>query len=478
MPTSIQRRSDQFLYQQVIGMIRQMQAANTLRPGDKLPSLRALSQKLTVSVPTVRHAYGELERQGMIEARPKSGYFLKAAVQMWEAPKRRRLASQPRAVRRQLLIEHVFAAIHEHGVLPLGVANPASAYPIDKTLARIMRKLLSRAGAKATAYAPMDGLGQLKRELALRYLEYGIQVNPDEILITNGAQEALAIALQCVASSSAVIAVESPCYFGVLELIESLGMMALEIPLCAKNGVWLDDLEKALEQHPVAACIFSSSISNPLGSLMGDKKRQQLVRMLEAANVPLIEDDVYGDLYFSEHRANPAQRYSREAGVLTCSSFSKTVAPGYRVGWLLAGKFSDKARRIKRALSCSSSLLNQWAIAELIASGEYDRAISKLRNVLMLNKARMMAAVQAHFPLGTKVSNPQGGAVLWVDVPGVDSEQLFHAALDKGISICPGGLFSAANKYSRCIRISYGLPWSEELDEAIRTLGGLAKDLT
>ena len=476
MSIAIQRDNNEFLYEQVIAMIREMQCAATLRPGDKLPSLRSFSQKLKVSIPTVRQAYAELERQGVIEARPKSGYFLKPPISQSLYPKRVKLAQKPIAVKRQSLIEAVFEAIHTPGFVPLGVANPAAAHPSDKTLARIMRQVLARAGAKAVAYGPMDGFVPLKRQLAMRYLDHGLQVGADEILVTNGAQEAIAIALQCVAKPGDVIAVESPAYFGVLELIESLGMMALEIPVCPDDGLWLEDLQQAIKTHPIKACVFSSSISNPIGSFMPDATRQQLVKLLEAKNIPLIEDDVYGDLYFTEQRGTLAQVYSRKGLVLTCASFSKTAAPGYRIGWLMAGKYAAQARRLKRALSCSSSLLSQWTLSEFVASGEYDRNMRALRQVLKLHKERMIAEVTAAFPVGTRVSDPRGGGVLWIELPrGNDSEQLFHKAMQNNISIAPGALFSPSNKFKRCIRISYGIPWSEDVERAIRVLGGLCR---
>lgn len=474
MSIAIQRSDSDFLYQQVINIVREMHSSGALRAGERLPSLRGLSQKLSVSIPTVRQAYAELELQGLIEARPKSGYFMSVQATDVGQPKRVKLAQKPLRVKRQTLIEEVFEAIHTPGVVPLGVANPASAHSSDKSLARIMRQVLSRAGKKAVAYGPMDGFMPLKRQLAIRYLDQGLQVNPDEVLITNGAQEALAIALQCVATSGDVIAVESPTYFGVLELIESLGMMALEIPLCPDDGIWLEDLERAIEAHDVKACMFSSSISNPMGSFMDDEKRKMLVETLEDRGIPFIEDDVYGDLHFTEKRGTPASLYSRKGLVLSCSSFSKTAAPGYRVGWLVAGKFSAQAKLFKRALSCSSPLLCQWALSEFIASGEYDRKMSALRHALESQKYRMITLVQESFPEGTRVSDPKGGGVLWIELPrGNDSVTLFYKALKHNISIAPGALFSPSKKFNQCIRISYGIPWTEEIENAVKVLGSL-----
>ena len=476
MALTIQRESDDFLYQQVINMIREMEVCGTLSPGDKLPSLRNLSEKLSVSIPTVRQAYSELEKQDVIEARPKSGYFLKNAINQIKAPKRARLAKRPITVRRQSLIEEVFEAINKPDIVPLGIANPALVHSSDKALARIMRHVLRQAGSKVVAYGPIRGHEPLKKQIALSYLEYGLQVNPDEILITNGAQEAIAIALKTVAKAGDVIAVESPCYFGILELIESLDMMALEIPVCPEEGIWLDDLEKGIEDHDVAACIFASSISNPIGSFMPDEKRQALVELLESYDIPLIEDDVYGELYFTDKRGTPAQLYAKKGLVITCASFSKTVAPGYRIGWLVSNKYMTAAFSIKRALSCSSSLLSQWTLSEFIASGEYQRNLRHLRQVLQAHKDRMIALVNDAFPKSTRVSDPKGAGVLWLELPANnDSAELFYAALDKGISIAPGSIFSASNKFKRYIRISYGLPWSNELEDAVRTLATLCK---
>jgi len=453
-------------------MIREMQAAGTLRPGDKLPSLRRLSKKLTVSIPTVRQAYTELERQGVIEARPKSGYFLMVDPNAMNQPKRVKLAKRPLTVRRQSLIEQVFDAIHKPDVIPLGIANPAGAHSSDKSLARITRQVLAKAGAKVIGYAAMGGFEPLKRQIALRYLDQGLQVTPDELLITNGGQEAIAIALKTVAEPGDVIAVESPCYFGVLELIESLGMMALEIPLCPDDGLWLEDLEHSVREHSIAACVFSSSISNPLGSFMPDANRKSLVELLEANNIPLIEDDVYGDLYFTDKRGVPAQRYSTKGLVLTCSSFSKQLRQV--IALVLPGKYTSKALRLKRALSCSSSLLSQWTLSEFIATGEYERNMHRLRQVLKRQKDRMAALVLESFPEGTRVSDPKGAGVLWIELPvGNDSEKLFYTALEHNISIAPGALFSPSNKFKRCIRISYGVPWSDDVENAVRDLGGL-----
>jgi DNA-binding transcriptional MocR family regulator len=476
MNTPTCEQQDSYLYQQVISLIRQMHENGTLRPGEKLPSLRGLASKLNMSVPTVKQAYIELEQQGLIYARPKSGYFLKSSPTECATPTKTELPSKPTHVSRQQLIEQVFNTIHQPGNLSFGVANPVAALPTTKALNRAMRRVMSIAGDRMLNYGPMNGFEPLRRILAMRYLDFGMQLSPNEIVITNGAQEAINIALQCVAKPGDVIAVESPCYFGILELIENLGMLALEIPICAEDGLCAEDVRKAIDKHPVKACVFSSNIANPLGSLLIDDEKQQIVTLLESRDIPLIEDDVYGDLYFSGKRGAPAQRFSKKGLVLTCNSFSKTVAPGYRIGWVATSRFSDECARVKRALSCSSSLANQWALHEFIRGGEYDRYLNRLRQVLVTNKERMRSQIQQNFSSDTRVSDPAGGAVLWLQLPqNIDSNQVFHTALQEKISISPGSLFSPSNRYRHCIRLSYGLPWSADVEHGIKRLGEICR---
>jgi DNA-binding transcriptional MocR family regulator len=478
MSSLVQKDGQHFLYQQVIDLIETMQSSGTLRPAEKLPSLRKLSAQLNVSIPTVKQAYVELERLGKVEARPKSGYFLKSAGLELSPPKRANFVRRPVEVRCQTLIEASYQAVHSPNVLPLGIAHPVMACPPDKMLARIMRRVLAQAGAKVMAYGPMDGYLPLKRQLAQRYLEHGMDASPEDIVITNGAQEALAISLQCVAKAGDIIAVESPTYFGILELIENLGMMALEIPTGSDTGLCLDDLSESLKQHAVKACVFSSLINNPMGSCMPDVKRKKLVQLIESYDIPLIEDDVYGELHFGLEKVLPLQAFSTKGLVITCSSFSKTAAPSYRVGWILSHKFEQKAKGLKRAFSCSSSLLNQWVLNEYIRSGDYDRNIKRLRQVLKRNKERMLCLIAKHFPANTRTSNPQGGGVLWLELPvGASAIDLFHLAVENGISITPGVLFSATGKYKRCARISFGLPWSKEVEAGVAKLGELSCQL-
>ncbi|KZW98973.1 aminotransferase [Pseudoalteromonas luteoviolacea] len=463
----------QFLYQQVIDVINEMITNELLSPGTKLPSLRKLAQQLSVSIPTVKQAYYHLEAQGRIYSKEKSGYFLSDSDKS-ALPKRCKLPVKPTEVNKQTLIEQVYDGIHSPHNAPFGIANPVSAMSNQQVLAKMMRQALKQAGSQILEYGAMDGLERLKRQIAQRYLHMGLTISTDDIVITNGAQEALAIALQCVTKPGEVVAIESPCYFGIIELIENLGLRALEIPVCPDDGLWLEDLEKALDEHDVSACICSTSINNPLGSVMPESRRKALLDILVSKNVTLIEDDVYGDLHFSKYRGKPAQYYASAGQVITCDSFSKTAAPSYRVGWMVAPGFVAQARRIKRALSCSSSLINQWVLADYLASGDYERHLRKLRLRLMDNKQKMLSCIRQFFPQDVRVSDPGGGCVVWLELGvGFDGGKLFSLAMAQGVSLTPGQLFSASERFQNCIRISYGLPWDEHVEAHLKKLGQL-----
>jgi len=471
----LDKSAPEFLYQQVIDFVERQKESGALRAGDKLPSLRRLSRQFGISVPTVKQAYIELERQGCISARPQSGYYLKAKQARTLLPMRAKWDScKPVEVSCRSLIEQVYDAVHVPDAIALGISNPINAHPPDKTLARLMRSVLSKVSEKAVSYGPVNGDAKLRLTLALRYQEQGVDVNHQDMVITNGAQEALSIALQCVAKRGDIIAVESPCYFGLIELIESLGMKALEVYTCTEDGVCITELEQVLNKHNVTACLFSSAVNNPLGSMMTNEQRQSLVQMLESRDIPLIEDEVYSDIYFTDKRPIPAQLYSEKGLVMTCSSFSKTAAPGYRIGWLIPGKFEESAKRIKRAQSCSTSMLQQWTMTDYLLSGEYDRHLQVLRKTLRYNCERMRALIAEHFPKEVCISNPQGGSVLWIRCRShVDTSKIFSKSIEQGVSFAPGQIFSPSGKYKNFMRISFGVKWNEKIDHAVITLGKL-----
>ena len=470
---NLDKQDGPFLYRQVIDLIKESIDTGTLRPGDRLPSLRKMSQRAGVSVPTVRQAYIELERQRQVESRPKSGFYVRHQAAndiVLPAPARN---GKPVTLNCRSLMQRVYDGVNHPDLVPLGIANPCMAKPAAKGLHRAMKRVMSRSEERSLGYASTVGEPSLRRQIAYHYLDTtGAKIDPDSICITNGGQEALLVSLAAIASPGDVIAVESPTYHGILELIDSLGLLAVEVETCPEEGVTLSKLERTLSEYPVKACVFSTTLSNPLGVTMPDEDRVRLVKLLEKHDVALIEDDVYGDLRFDGYRPTPAQFLNSKARIISCGSFSKTAAPGYRIGWVAAGNEIDRIAQLKRAFSCSSGLLQQMTLADFLGSGDYNRHLKVLRPVLQRNAERMSSMVADYFPAATRTSKPVGGSVLWLELPRkVNSEKLFDAAIEAGISIAPGHIFSPCGRYSNFIRLSHGHPWGQRTEDAIKWLG-------
>jgi DNA-binding transcriptional MocR family regulator len=304
-------------------------------------------------------------------------------------------------------------------------------------------------------------------------------VDAQEIIITNGAMEALNLCLEAVTRPGDVVVVESPTFYAALQALERLNLQALEVATHPRDGIDLAALAQALGRQPphqpVKACWLMPSFQNPLGSLMPEDKKCELVALLARHQIPLIEDDVYGELHFAPHRPPPAKAFDGEGLVMHCSSFSKSLAPGYRVGWVAAGRHATAVQRLKLMTTLSAATPSQQALSEYLAQGGYDRHLRQLRRSLAQQQGMALAAVARHFPRGTRVAQPEGGYFLWVELPPqVDALQLHRQALRQGISLAPGQIFSADRRFANCVRINYGHPAQSRLESALATVGALA----
>ncbi|WP_207260337.1 PLP-dependent aminotransferase family protein [Desulfovibrio sp. Huiquan2017] len=456
----------------VMGMID----AGALGLGDKLPSLRSLSTKLGVSVSTVNQAYLELERKGVIESRPRSGFFVRRESK--RLPRTEAAPSpmqQPRPVTRIGLIQTVLESVGAANRVALDVIAPGPQRMPLRELGRITAAMVRAEPERAMGYAPIPGDPKLIRQIAYRSMEFGIPAAPDEPLITAGCMEALYLSLRSICRMGDTVLIQSPTYYCFLQLLETLGLRAIEVPSDPERGVTPEELARALKTFDVAACVLAPNFNNPDSSLTPDEAKAEIVSMLAARDIPLVEDDVYTDLHFSAKRPGTYKQFDKKGLVLLCSSFSKTIAPGYRVGWMLPGRFRQKALEIKATTNVSSSAPAQMAIAEYLRQGRMERHLKKLRTDLERQMDTMQFHLSSHFPAGTRVTHPVGGAVLWLELPkSVDGVELFFRARDEGVGIAPGAIFSTLDKFANYIRLSCGCPWTDELEQGIRTLGRLA----
>src|SRR2546427_8983755 len=467
-------RSEELLYERIADHITQLIDQGTLHAGERLPSIRKLSAQMEVSISTVLQAYMVLEDKDWIEAKPQSGFYVTPTRHLPPEPKPSSPSPLVTRVGVSELVAQVFQSAHDPEMVQLALSTPSPDHLPVKRLNRLMAAATVRSGARALSYDFPPGYAPLRHEIAKRSIDWGCRLSENDIVITHGTMEALNLCLRAVAKSGDVIAIESPAFYGTLQIIESLGMKALEIPADPRDGIILDVLASAIRRQRVKACLFVLNFSNPLGSCMPDAHKKALVELLARREIPLIEDDIYGDLCFGVTRPRTAKAYDKQGLVLLCSSFSKTLAPGYRVGWTASGRFKPQVESLKFTSSMATVTAPQMAIADFLQSGGYDRYLRKIRRILMTQVQQMSNAVGRYLPAGTKVTRPQGGYVLWVELPrSVDSLELHRRALQQKISIAPGPIFSAQQKYKNFIRLSCGQAWSEKIDHAVRTLGDL-----
>ncbi len=442
-----------------------------------MPSLRALRSRFGVSLSTVTRAYETLERHGWIEARPQSGFYARDRAELEPGtPAGGRTTGAAAGIDRRAMARAIMSGA-DGDVVMLALALPAPEHLPTRALNRSLRRVLRERPDELVAYAHAPGVESLRRQIAQRAVELGCHVRPDEVVVTSGCSEALALALRSVAGPGDVIAVESPTFFKILSVIESLGMRALELPTDPVAGVDPEALEQAFARNRVRAALLQPSFNNPLGSLMDDDARARVIASAARHGKPVIEDDIYGDLHFDERRPVPLRAFDADGWVLTASSFSKTIAPGYRIGWLLPGRFRDRAVAVQQDLTFAGPAPTQLAMADFLETGGYARHLRRVRAVYRDQVAQMRHAIARHFPAGTRVSQPAGGLVLWVELPeGVDATELYRRAFAEGIRVAPGTLFSCCADYGRYLRLSAGMPWSDTLERAVARLGRIAAE--
>lgn len=463
------------LYKAYAGEIGELIASGALKPGQRLPSVREAARHRRLGVLTVLKAYHLLESRGLIVARTRSGYFVNLRPLAPAAPAVSKPSVKPVAVEKGELIYEVLDAVRTGKVVPLGSAFPS---PLLFPLPRLYRSLSRSVRALDPWRTVADlapGNAELRRRISLRYHLDGIDIPDDELIVTDGAMEALNLCLRAVTRPGDTVLIESPTFYVALQALQNAGLRAVEIPTHPAQGIDLEALAAALRRHKPAACWMMTSFQNPLGALMSEARKRELVQLLDRHGVPLVEDDVYGELYYADERPKPAKAFDETGNVLHCSSFSKCLAPGYRIGWAAPGRYAKKVQQLKLSSTLSAAVPSQLALADYLDGAAYDRHLRDLRKTLHQQRDAMIAAVREFFPQGTKLTCPEGGYFVWVELPsGADTLKLHREALQQGISIAPGAIFSARDDFSRCLRLNYGHPEDRRVNRALKTLGRLA----
>ncbi len=464
------------LYLRIARHYRGAIQSGALTAGDAMPSVRALTRLHSVSLSTALQACRSLEDEGLVEARPRSGYFVLKARRASMAPL---VEPDPRAIDPAQYVgvhDRVsrFVAMSERHAIHADFAATyatAAAYPGDDLKQAAMRALRRDPGLLVRA-GPLQAEPALRGAIARRALDAGMNLSPDDITVTHGCIEALNVALRAVAQPGDTIAVESPTYFGLLQVLESLGLRALEIPTSPTTGISIEALAFALQTHPhIKALVVMPNLHNPLSSVMTDADKARLVELCEEHSVPLIEDDTYGGLGDDDTPLKALKSWDLTGNVIHCASLRKTLAPGMRLGWMSGGRWQARVQMLKYSQSRANEALSQLAMAEFMASSAHDRHLARLRRLLKRQREQVAEAIATHFPAGTRLSEPRGSMLLWVELPDRRSAQgVFDAALVQGIRIAPGSLFSNSNRFDHFMRISCGAPFTPEMDQALQRL--------
>lgn len=465
-------------YQRLAQQMTEQIAHGVWQPGDKLPSLREQVVNSGMSFMTISHAYQLLESQGRIIARPQSGYYV-APRPVAQRPTRAPVqVMRDEAVDINTYIFEVLQASRDASVLPFASAFPdPRLFPLPQ-----LNRSLAQVSKTATAMSVIENLppgnDELRHAIARRYALQGMTISPDEIVITAGALEALNLSLQAVTEPGDWVIVENPCFYGALQALERLKLKALSVATDVKEGIDLDALAQALQTWPVKACWLMTNSQNPLGFTLTPEKKAQLVALLTAHNVTLIEDDVYSELYFGRDKPLPAKAWDRDDMTLHCSSFSKCLVPGFRIGWVAAGKHARRIQHLQLMSTLSTSSPMQMALVDYLSTKRYDAHLRRLRRQLAERKQQAWNALLRHLPPEVVIHHNDSGYFLWLELPaGIDAGVLSAIALEHQISIAPGKMFSTTDNWASFFRFNTAWGWGEREDRAVETLGKLIRQL-
>jgi DNA-binding transcriptional MocR family regulator len=466
-------------YQQVADRLTNTIEEGVFGPGSVVPSVRKLSQQWDVSITTVLKAYYLLEARGLLVPRPRSGFYVNTRLP--NSPPEPAL-SKPEpdtsdVSMRELITMVMMRDTRNKNLFQFGAAHPAMELSATQQLNRIMASAARRLGDKAGLYMMPPGNKILRQQIAQHMIIAGCTLKMDEIVITSGCGEAITFCLQAICRPGDIVAVESPICFDVFQYLENLGLKVLEIPTHPRTGISIEALGFAIDNNSIKACLVISNFNNPLGSCIPDERKKELVDLLAKHNIPLIENDIFGDIFYTNKRPLTAKAFDSKGLVLLCSSFSKTLAPGLRVGWSAPGRYRATVEWLKHSTNQAAATLPQIAVGEFMANGGYRQHLRRIRRSYQQRSADLRRAVIRFFPTNIRVTDPAGGYLLWIELPeGIDALLLYKNALKEGIAITPGHLFSTGERYRSFIRLN-AANWSNKVLPTIERLGKVIKSM-
>jgi DNA-binding transcriptional MocR family regulator len=463
------------LYERIAHRFESGIRSGAIRAGDKLPSVRTLSRAEGVSMTTVVAAFRLLEQRGLVQARPQSGYFAQRP-----APERALPSSRAAAQARPVAVSDIVAELLDQAApadaFPLGEAIPSPALLPLKPLARSLARLARSDADALLGRMSNAGLPALRQAIAARMARAGCEVHPDEIIITSGTSESVSLALRVLTQPGDLVAIESPAYYGHLLTAEACGLRAVEIETHPQTGLSVDAFEAACRRKPPKALLVSGNVQNPTGACMPEHEKKRLLAVAARYGVRVVEDDIFGEYArYSGTGCASIKAHDEDGIVIYCSSFSKVISPGLRIGWIVAGDRRDEVMRARMGQSWGCPPLTQAALARMLREASFENHLRRLVRTADQTRMRALDYIGQHFPSGTRVARPAYGFLIWLQLPdGLDALDYYRAALKQRVTVMPGLVFSASGGFKDFIRLNVGHPWSDELAAALQRLAGLA----
>lgn len=470
---------DLFRYEEIANKIEGIIKNLDLKPGDRIPSVRQVCKELDVSQSTALLAYRILEGKGLIISRPKSGYFVNTLAKnnLIQKPPQEKYIPLPINVTLNTMIANMLINMKQFGLVNFFIFAPVNELLPISRIGKAVRDALKDTGGDSFQYPLIEGHPRLVKQIVRQTFDWNVSLSTENILVTNGCMEAINLCLDAITKPGDIILIESPAPYGILQSLALRNLLALEIPVHPDTGLDLAQLETAITQHKVTACVLTTVINAPMGCAMSKENIIRLLKILKSNNIPLIEDDALGDLSFTHPRPLPAKAYDEDNNVLYCTSFSKSLGPGFRIGWVSGGIYHEKIKTLKYMSNFFTNGILQDAIGRFLETGLYNSHLKRMKIGLQQNLARYMDSINKYYPEEIKISTPKGGLCLWIELPAnIDALELQRRAVKQGIGICPGQIFTASNQYDNYIRLNYCLLWTPKIDKHLQRLAQLIKN--
>ncbi len=469
-------KMSQFLYESIAEQFRKNIESKLWPVGHKLPSIRTLSKSYNSSKISIQTALQKLEAAGLVEARPRSGYFVKKQEQPHQ-PQHRLEINQPTKIELPDLFYQIMQKSAAFDIYPSARIQPTGNHILNLNR-HINRAMRHQASSNALYYSPPQGNLDLRHQITQHYLSRKLYVKPEQICITAGCQNALFLALSTCTKPGDTVAIESPAFYGVLQILQQLDLKVIEVPSSATQGILLDKLESVAKKWSLKVLIVTPNFSTPTGSLMPESNKARLCELADKLQFNIIEDDIYGDLGF--HRAVlPLKAYDKYNKVILCGSFSKSLSRDLRIGWIFSEKQLNKITHLKMLTQLSNCESTQQGLTSFIGEGFYRKHLLEYRKRLLNQRNKLIQLLNQYWDFSFKYTMPEGGLCLWIELQiNEDSLLLYNLAIEHNIILTPGALFSTTPIFNKYIRLSFAHEFQEERVAALKKLGQIIKRLT